>query len=322
MVVPLTDEKIDKILEQTAQQKNKSFVSWLKEKQALGLNYYFTPNIYFVCWSIAKKIHTEDMDHVTVVTGLEGTGKSTLTSMLAVTVSPSMSITHVCYEPKDFFNALKVCKKGDTIWIDEGALFLFSRQSTSKNSVNVVKLLSVIRQLNLHIVICIPNFFTIDSYVREHRVSSLFYLTARGKFHYIPRKTVLFIANACKKSKNILQYPLKKGTFMYGSYNHDFGTLNDLTKEAYISRKTDNMQEFLESLEQSFNDAEASAKIDNSPQFISVKDAAARLAMAPNTIRNKIKEGTIKAIKIGQGQKSKLVIDREYLESVIANGVV
>ena len=322
MVVELSDEKIVKILEQTKQQNNVKFKEWLVEKQRLGLHYYFTPNIYFVCYTIAKKINNDDMDHLTVVTGLEGTGKSTLTSMLAVTVSPSMSIAHVCYEPRDFLNAVKIAKKGDTIWIDEGALFLFSRQSTSKHSVNIVKLLSVIRQLNLHIIICIPNFFTIDTYVREHRVSSLFYLTKRGEFHYIPRKTVLFISNACRKSKNVLQYPLKNGTFMFGRYLNDFGSLNDLNKDSYLSRKHDNMTDFMKDMEEQFNNAEEAAKIDNSPKYLSVKDTATRLGLSVNSIRNKIREGTIKAIKLGNGSSCKLVVDSEYLENVIANSVV
>ena len=77
--------------------------------------------------------------------------------------------------------------------LDEGNLFLFSRESMSDSNRNMVKLFALMRQRNACIILNVPNFFTVDSYVRDHRVGTLNYLHARGKYQCFVRKAIKII---------------------------------------------------------------------------------------------------------------------------------
>jgi hypothetical protein len=239
-----------------------------------GKPVYFDRLTYYMVYKIYQRIR-DNYDQITIVTGYEGSGKSVLASQISTMVSPEMSINHVGYEPKDLIKIFKNIKRGDTIWLDEGALFLFSRNSLKKENKILVELLSIVRQLNLHLVICVPNFFILDTYLRDHRVNSLFHVVVNRKnFLYFNRDAISILNAVGKQTKNIikgLDYINKSDCFV-GRWNKSFGETPNLLEKDYISLKTSNMNDFMKRLEQTLNDTVGDDDSFDANDFVYDKD--------------------------------------------------
>ena len=303
MVVEFTDEKVENILRQTDNVNNVGFRKFLVERQKY--NYFFDARTYFAAYSISKKLK-QDYDHVTVICGLEGSGKSTFASLFCTVVSPDMNIHHVCYEPGDLIDALKISKKGDTVWIDEGGLFLFSREAMGKNNRRIVKLLTICRQLNLHVVICIPNFFIMDTYLRDHRVNFLFQVTKRGKFVFYNKKAVQLVSAIGKRTKNVSGVRVPNGTFYNGYYNNDFGVTPTFTKDIYEEKKSANMDKHLAELKIEYGDDDPGSEKSG---FVSLTTFLKSVPIARPTALRMLNSGDIPGRKIG----AKWFINEDYL---------
>ena len=295
MVVEFTQEKYDAVIKKLRKGRDKKFQEWLKSKMCFG--FLFDAKTYWYCYKVSEKLQ-QDYDHFSVISGLEGTGKSTLTSLLAVIVSPTMSMGHVCYEPEDFIKALTIAKKGDTVWLDESALILFSRESMGKDNRKITKLFTICRQLNLHLIICIPNFFVIDSYVRDHRVSNLIHIFKRGFFINYNREAVRIISHIGKNHKNVSAVKVPNGKFYHGYYNKAFGEANDLTKEAYERKKTENMNAHLKNLWEEY-EIDGAKKDDGTVKYIKVSEYRKYVPYSRDTVIRKIHSGDIPGKKIG-----------------------
>jgi len=226
-------------------------------------------------------------------------------------ISPGISIKHVCYKPLDLVAAMENAEKGDTIWIDEGALFLFSREAMGKNNKMLIKLLTISRQLNLHLIICIPNFYIIDTYIREHRVNSLFHIKCRGRFKYFAENVINLVSVYGKKSKNVLSKDITiKHGFINGDFNKYWVETEGLTHEEYESRKTLNMNEHLEELRLEMSEQgetetgkggkKAEGKIREVVSgWVDVATFSKFSSLHPNTVRKYAGNGTLKSRKVG-----------------------
>jgi hypothetical protein len=139
---------------------------------------------------IRRRINHQDYDCFLVVTGKERRGKSTLAAQIADYLSNGkLDINNICLDIDQFLNALKNSNKGDVIIFDEAGTNLYSREAMSTMNRMLTKAFMVSGLKNICIIICIPNFFSLDSYVRQHRLDLLFYVYERGKFKvYSPRR--------------------------------------------------------------------------------------------------------------------------------------
>lgn len=311
------DELISKILVNT--DKSNGFKDFLIDCKSTLTKNVGDPFLYYYSFKIKKKL-LNNYDHITIITGKEGRGKSTFANKLAVMTDSGISIDYVCYKPMDLINALKIAKKGDSIWIDEGALFLFSRDAMGGANKLFIKLFTISRQLNLHIIICIPNFFILDTYLREHRVNSLFHITDRGKYKYFSEQVLSLVSVFGRKSKNVMSPDIKlnKG-FRYGWFNSYWpDSLGGLTQDLYEERKTANMDEYLDDLQIAFEEMGESVTGKDRKDFsddegwVDVKTFGKFSSLHPNTIKRYINDGKLKGRKVG----GKYMISRSEMNSV------
>jgi len=286
MVVEFTEERYNKILERTGSKKNSSFAKWLKPKTKEPA--YFDEKTYRYCYEVHKKLK-QDYDHLSVVCGMEGSGKSTFSSQLLATISPGSGILHVCYEPQDFVKAFQISKPGDSIMLDEGALFLFSREANSRDNRRITKLLTICRQRNIHLIICIPNFFIIDSYVRDHRVGTLFQLTKRGHFVCFNKEALQLINKWGAPTKNVFFAKVPAKNLYRGYFNNVFGETETLSQEEYLKLKTEHMNRYLNDLERSLREEADVMSVD----FLSLEQTATLLGFKIPNLKAKLNNDEI-----------------------------
>ena len=210
---------------------------------------------YYRVYSIKKSL-LNDFDAITVITGYEGSGKSVLASQIATTVSPSFHKGLVGYDPEDLARMVNDLQKGDTIWIDEGGLFLFSRDSTKGANKILIKFLTICRQLNVHVIICVPNFFILDTYLRDHRVKYLFHIVKNRKnFLLFKRDSIKVINYYGRQVKDVnrgLKY-LSTDSAIKGTWTGDFGTTNTFSQKDYLDCKHENMKKFALEMQELLN---------------------------------------------------------------------
>jgi hypothetical protein len=81
-------------------------------------------------------------------------------------------------------------KPESAVLVDEGALVFFSRDSMTKATKQAVRLLTSMRTYNLFLCVCVPSFFILDKYIREHRVRSLSKVYDRGLANFYFTKEI------------------------------------------------------------------------------------------------------------------------------------
>lgn len=300
------EEIAEKIMNETGHNESK-FKQWLMSKQNLG-GYFFNSLTWRNCYSIYKKINNTDDDHIEVVSGTEGSGKSTIAIQKLCVVDPTFCRNRIFNNPLELFQWLQDNDgntKGKGILLDEGNLFLFSRQAMTKGSINMVQLFTLMRQANLYVVICIPHFKTIDSYVREHRIDSLIRIKTKHKnFIYYSKPGIEIINIAMRKGLTFKEIRVKSGTFYNGYWNKFLPVLNDINIDKYKDIKKVAWQKFIGqtidvlSLEHKKND------------YITSKEAEKVLPLNRRTLYRYLQKGTLKGKKVG----SKWFIDRKSLE--------
>jgi len=139
--------------------------------------------------NVKRIILEKDLDWLHVIVGKEGVGKSSLGIYLCRTFDPNFSIENIVFDINELKDRVRNSKPGDAILIDEGALIFFSTDSHRKETKEGIKLLTAMREFNLFVVICIPNFWILSRYIREHRVKTISRVVKRGWYwHFSPRK--------------------------------------------------------------------------------------------------------------------------------------
>lgn len=156
---------------------------------------------------VRKLINEEDMDYVLVVTGRERIGKSTLALQIAKMMDPKFQVDQMVFDIPQLYNKVYQLEKGQAVVIDEGATSFFSRESMRDDNIEGVKLLTVMGERNLFVILCVPSFFIIDKYIREHRVSALIKVVARGKFQFYSKQKLKQSYYNLKRNKYIWQSP-------------------------------------------------------------------------------------------------------------------
>lgn len=121
-------------------------------------------------------------DWVFFVTGLEGSGKSTVAAQLARILDPQFSLQEgMIYDFRDseqsFLNFM--LKYQDVpysvAWYDEAVTVLFSQQHNTKDSALAQKIFKIKRDCRHFDILVSPSFWDIVPDIRERRVKSLLY---------------------------------------------------------------------------------------------------------------------------------------------------
>jgi len=122
-----------------------------------------------------KKDLQDDKDHVQIICGAVGSGKSTLGRLDCRYVSDERfhPRTHSIRSVEDVKPVITSAKKGDAILIDEGSGIFSATDTMTKKTKYAQYVLDVCRQKNLMIVIACPNFHRLTSGVAVDRSITL-----------------------------------------------------------------------------------------------------------------------------------------------------
>lgn len=153
---------------------------------------------------IRTRVTQQDYDAFIVVCGKERRGKSTLAAKIAWYISQgNMTADNICMEVEEFLQRLKASKKGEIIIFDEAGTALYSRDAMTNVNRMLTKSFMVSGIKNVCILICIPSFFNLDSYIRNHRIDLLINIPDRGKFKVYSAKKAKEISQKGVKYKKV-----------------------------------------------------------------------------------------------------------------------
>ena len=142
--------------------------------------------------------------------------------------------------------------------------------------------------------ICIPSFYSIDSYIRLHRVKSLYHIPKRGQVKLIIKKGIKLVSKEGAKYQTLGSVKLPSETFHNGYFAKKFPELNDLNPKTYKQLKAEHLEAYIEEME-----ADIASKRKTEPDYISLAEYMKIVSVSRRTLQNWIKEGKIKAKKIG-----------------------
>jgi len=288
-------EIVNKILKETDQESNSKFRKWLESKEGLKGTFFSSPN-WLKCYNIYKKVNHSDDDHVQVTCGMEGCGKSTLNLQECAVVDPTFCKERILNTPLELFQWLKKNlnrTKGKAIQLDEGNLFLFSREAMKQGNISMIKLFALMRQANLFCNICVPNYQTIDSYIKQHRIDGLNLITKKHRdFTYYSKKAIGIINVALKKGVEMNKIRVPSGLFYGSHWNGDLPTLNDINKEGYLNIKDSAWKDFLD------NGLNV-LKGKDEQTIINMSDAVKLSGKKYETLKKMIDNGDIVGRKVG-----------------------
>jgi energy-coupling factor transporter ATP-binding protein EcfA2 len=275
----------------------KKFQKWIYTKENTG-NTFFNVSMYLWCFRRQEEINKQDKDCCVVVTGKEGSGKSTLAIQMASIIDPSFQLNQIFFSREDL---LIWCKnninntKGKAVILDEGNLFLFSREAMKSGSLTMIKFLAQCRQLNLFLILCIPDYKTIDLNIRRHRIDYL--------FNVVRAKSWAVCSD--KEAINKINFLIAKGINMNKVEHHTmWGThwisklpkINDISDESYKSIKKDNFSTFLD---EAIEELQTKKAPKESP-WKKVGEASKIIGINPDTVRRWADTEKIPCKKIGE----------------------
>lgn len=159
---------------------------------------------------IHNKIMTEDEDGVVFVVAPPGYGKTTQAIMAGKFVNPEIDNEKIIFDMRKLKEFLGIAAqelrkekmaiaagtvyisylKGKSIILDEGVFMMFSGDAMTKDGKLIQKLLSVIRALNLMIVVCATNFRKVNKGVKEDRIIGLIKIARRGAIGFYSKKRI------------------------------------------------------------------------------------------------------------------------------------
>lgn len=202
---------------------------------------------------IRKKKHAQDNDTVGAIVGFEGISKTTLglhiyehwNKINFGEVKPS-DIKYIGLTKEQFAQAIAGAKKNGMPVFDEAGS-LNNRRTLSRFNTAMMEAYQVIRADRLFTLLILPDFFSLDSYFRRHRVKFLICVYARGRCAFWGRDDLVKI-NAYNETRLIKSPWIVKPRF-YDTFPKYDGVL----KEQYEELKRKKVKETREELPSVFS---------------------------------------------------------------------
>jgi len=268
----------------------KKFIEWYKTKEYVGKP--FDPTLIYFAWKGYKKLK-DDKDNITVICGLEGEGKSTLGINYCSLISPNFNFDSTCYDNEELKTNMREANGGDSVLADEGGVMLFSREAMNKTNKAIIKILMAVRERNINLVICVPNFFVIDSYIREHRVNVLIQIKKRGYYRGYLREGIAII-NRNAKHKNVMGVKIGTDKYWDGTFNKELPKGYD-----YVSYKKKKNKNINTALAPTKDNEELSNNNSMRGELIPLHLVARKLNISSHSIQAIVRRNDIIRKKIG-----------------------
>jgi len=190
-----------------------------------------------------------DKDFPIIVDGQTGAGKSTLGIKLCKKICPWFDMDkHIIYSRDELSEAIMTAQRGTALLIDEAINVLFRRDFASKKQKFLLRLLDMCRDRNLCLVLCVPNFWSMDKHILEGRVKMRIYVARTGlAFMWKPSQNPFTPDKWYRKYNekvcwNWDTYPAAKRTKGFIGFLK-FGDIGHLERERYQAIKTRKKQE-------------------------------------------------------------------------------
>ena len=142
---------------------------------------------------VALAKQEKNFDSVFVIVGKERVGKSML--MLHLAEECDADITDISLDRDGFINILVNSQPLGFACLDEAGDALFSRDAMTTFNKLLVKAFMVIGGQRLITFLVLPDFFSLDTYFRKHRVRGLFHVIKRGRYQFHDQKAIQKIIN-------------------------------------------------------------------------------------------------------------------------------
>jgi hypothetical protein len=120
-----------------------------------------------------------DWDAFIVIDGRERSGKSTLMLWLAMLIDPKFTLDNIVYRGGDLLSKIYRLPKYSVVVHDELGLDAFTRDAMTKTSKELVKAMMVCGDQNKAFIACMPNYWWLDTYLRDHRTTLWIRVTSR-----------------------------------------------------------------------------------------------------------------------------------------------
>jgi hypothetical protein len=131
---------------------------------------------------IKEVVKTKDFDYVSIVCGMCGLGKSNFAIQLAKYCCDWFDEKYIAFSAKQFIDITTNCPNNSSVILDESFASLNSRITMTREFLRIVNHLQIIRQKNLFIFLCLPNYFDLSKGVAIYRSRHLFVVYEGQKF--------------------------------------------------------------------------------------------------------------------------------------------
>lgn len=181
----------------------------------------------------------KDWDYVAIVAGNPGVGKSNFAQNCARFCCDWFNEDYIAFTADEFIEITNDCPKNSAVVLDESFASLNTGVSRSSDFLKIINHLQLIRQKNLYIFLCLPNFFDLAKGISIYRSHHLFVCYSqkfgdRGTFAAYGRskKRLLYI-----KGKTFMDYAIEMPNF-----RGDFRESKCIDHEKYESRKAEHLR--------------------------------------------------------------------------------
>lgn len=191
---------------------------------------------------LIKKNIKKDWDYLFIIDGEVGSGKSVFAQLLAWYCSDGdFSLDQICFDPKQFKQAVLKAKKYQAIIFDEAFRGLSARAAMTQTNRIIVSMLQEIRQKNLFVFVVLPSIWDVDRYVSLHRCKGLFHVHTderkyRGFFKFYKREKIMWLLGNSHK----MRYKYPAAPQFKGRFTHFY----PLGEEEYKKKKSESLGDY------------------------------------------------------------------------------
>lgn len=181
-------------------------------------------------------------DNIFLIDGRRRAGKSTLGFTWAYLINPNLTIDNFVSGISEFPSKIDKAKDMDVLFVDEGTLVASSKDTMTKQSKQLHKILDVCGQKKLTIIFCMPSFLSVS---RQIVVDHSMFLVRVG----VKRKTLARGLFKCYKNKRMKQlYDDSKKDYKLGkkvkhSFDGKFVDFHLPFEDEYFKLKNKSMHE-------------------------------------------------------------------------------
>lgn len=231
-----------------------------------------------------KYLQKKGWDVVFIITGREGSGKSTLSFEIGQFISDmSLTLDNIASGTTDAINKLNNLPDGSVLIVDEAELLFSSRETMSSEQRQLTKILMIIRQKKMCLILVSPVFFDLSKYVAVERARFLIRVYTdknlnRGRYQYWGEKKKRTLYELGKKNYGNYSKPKPDFYGRFYEYKLPFDDEYQKTKmkslmEAFEpKKKTMSMADYRKVRDKIIQEALARAEKLNYSEFASIFD--------------------------------------------------